>query len=78
MSSFFSLSVEASADACIPDVFNTEGHPYIAPAAKTSYGSGRLYPEPPEPFKTNPGAIPLVSPLASLLAQYIPVANPIL
>ncbi|KAI1787579.1 glycoside hydrolase, partial [Ganoderma leucocontextum] len=40
-------------------VFNTEAHPYIAPAAKASYGSGQLYPEPSEPFKTNLGALPL-------------------
>ncbi|KAM5534007.1 hypothetical protein V8D89_012327 [Ganoderma adspersum] len=59
-------------------VFNTEGHPYIAPAAKAAYGSGRLYPQPAEPFKTNPGTIPLVSPLASLVLQHIPVVNPIL
>nr|VWP00856.1 Cytochrome P450 monooxygenase BOT1 (EC (Botrydial biosynthesis cluster protein 1) (Calcineurin-dependent protein 5) [Ganoderma boninense] len=59
-------------------VFNTEAHPYIAPPAKASYGSGQLYPQPLEPFKTNPGALPLVSPLAGLLLQHIPVSSPTL
>ncbi|PIL23449.1 hypothetical protein GSI_14760 [Ganoderma sinense ZZ0214-1] len=59
-------------------VFNTEAHPYVAPPAKASYGSGQLYPQPPEPFKTNPGALPLVSQIASQLLQHIQVTRPIL
>ena len=64
---FFSAVVEGViADAPMSDVFNTEAHPYIAPAAKSSYGSGQLYPESSVPFKTNPGILPLVSPAAKI------------
>ncbi|KAM5534000.1 hypothetical protein V8D89_012320 [Ganoderma adspersum] len=49
-------------------VFNTEAHPYIAPAAKSSYGSGQLYTESSVPFKTNSGMLPLVSPAAKIPA----------
>ena len=59
----------------LPDVFNTEGHPYVAPAAKAVYGSGKLYPQPPEPFKTDLGSLPLVSPLASQLLERIPAVT---
>ncbi|KAI1787578.1 glycoside hydrolase family 47 protein [Ganoderma leucocontextum] len=49
-------------------VFNTEAHPYKAPAAKQSYGSGQLSPTSSQPFKTNPGQLPLVSPAAKIPA----------
>ncbi|KAI0631101.1 seven-hairpin glycosidase [Trametes polyzona] len=43
-------------------VFNTEAHPFIAPAEKPVYGSGKLRPASEfEPFQTTSGPIPLVS-----------------
>ena len=56
------------AHVCVLDVFNTEAHPYVAPAAKRSYGSGKLYPTPTRPFQTNAGEVPLVSPAAKIPA----------
>ncbi|KAI1786736.1 glycoside hydrolase family 47 protein [Ganoderma leucocontextum] len=49
-------------------VFNTEAHPYIAPAAKASYGSGQLSTESSVPFTTNSGTLPLVSPAVKIPA----------
>ncbi|OCH87232.1 glycoside hydrolase family 47 protein [Obba rivulosa] len=46
-------------------VFNTEGHPFKAPAAKSSYGSGSLQ-HPTGSFKVNPGTLPQVSPVPRL------------
>ena len=54
---------------CFLDVFNTEAHPYIAPAAKASYGSGQLYTDSTVPFKTNRGILPLVSAAAKIPAM---------
>ncbi len=43
-------------------VFNTEAHPFIAPAEKPVYGSGKLRPASEfEPFKATSGPLPLVS-----------------
>ncbi|KAH9855351.1 seven-hairpin glycosidase [Lenzites betulinus] len=41
-------------------VFNTEAHPFIAPPAKSVYGSGKLTAS-TEPFKSTSGPLPLVS-----------------
>ncbi len=50
-------------------VFNTEAHPYIAPPAKASYGSGKLAPSSSQPFQTNSGPLPLVSAAAKIPAK---------
>jgi len=42
-------------------VFNTECHPFKAPAAKSQYGSGKLNAPSQQPFETTSGAIPEVS-----------------
>ncbi|TBU25617.1 glycoside hydrolase family 47 protein [Dichomitus squalens] len=47
-------------------VFNTEAHPYIAPPAKASYGSGKLRGPASTPFKPLSGNLPLVSAAAKL------------
>ncbi|KAM5533998.1 hypothetical protein V8D89_012318 [Ganoderma adspersum] len=49
-------------------VFNTEAHPYIAPPAKGSYGSGKLATSSSQPFETNSGELPLVSAAAKIPA----------
>ncbi|KAI0319250.1 glycoside hydrolase family 47 protein [Amylostereum chailletii] len=46
-------------------VFNTEGHPFIAPPAKATYGTGILPPD-TTPFTVNPGPLPAVSPIVKL------------
>ena len=58
----------AVVDVYISDVFNTEAHPYVAPSAKRRYGSGKLVATSNQPFKTNPGELPLVSPAAKIPA----------
>ncbi|KAI1786737.1 glycoside hydrolase family 47 protein [Ganoderma leucocontextum] len=50
-------------------VFNTEAHPYIAPPAKASYGSGKLAASSSQPFQTNAGPLPLVSAAAKIPAK---------
>ncbi|KAL4254782.1 alpha-1,2-Mannosidase [Abortiporus biennis] len=52
-------------------VFNTEAHPFKAPSAKPSYGSGQQN-KPTAPFKSKPGALPLVSPAPKLPPQRPP------
>ena len=42
----------------IPDVFNTEAHPFIAPEAKSTYGSGQPQPSTTGSFVNQPGPIP--------------------
>ena len=49
-----------------PDVFNTEAHPFIAPPAKDSYGSGKLVPSTTDQFVMRPGPLPGVSPVARI------------
>ncbi|KAH9941640.1 glycoside hydrolase family 47 protein [Epithele typhae] len=51
-------------------VFNTEAHPYVAPAAQPSYGSGKA-PKSNEPFKLVSGPLPAVS-----FAPLVPVKEP--
>ena len=48
-------------------VFNTEAHPFKAPAAKSVYGTG-FQPEPSKPFTKFAGPVvtPAVSPIAAL------------
>jgi mannosyl-oligosaccharide alpha-1,2-mannosidase len=46
-------------------VFNTECHPFMAPPAKATYGSGTLVPSKPFTFKTGP-PLPAISPNPSL------------
>ncbi|KAI0261583.1 glycoside hydrolase family 47 protein [Gloeopeniophorella convolvens] len=45
-------------------VINTEGHPFIAPPAKPTYGSGHLLPSKTSEFVLRPGPLPAVSPVA--------------
>ncbi|KAI0070112.1 seven-hairpin glycosidase [Panus rudis PR-1116 ss-1] len=42
-------------------VFNTEAHPFKAPPAKASYGSGRIIQPSTAPFKTQSGELPDMS-----------------
>ncbi|THH11407.1 hypothetical protein EW146_g8052 [Bondarzewia mesenterica] len=43
-------------------VFNTEAHPFIAPPAKSSYGTGIITTSSLQPFVVQSGALPAVSP----------------
>ena len=49
-------------------VFNTECHPFKAPAAAKSYATTATMPESATPFKVLPGALPAISPNALLPA----------
>ena len=51
-------------------VFNTEAHPFVAPAAKSVYGSGKTEAS-AQPFKVKTGPLPAVS-----FAPKLPVKEP--
>lgn len=64
---FMTSQPELKAELCsIPDVFNTEAHPFMAPAAKSTYGSGQLQPSTTGSFVNQPGPIPQPSTLPSI------------
>ena len=50
-------------------MFNTEAHPFIAPAEKASYGSGKRHVA-AGPFKTKSGPLPAVSFAPKLPAEH--------
>ncbi|KAI0044946.1 glycoside hydrolase family 47 protein, partial [Auriscalpium vulgare] len=56
-------------------VFNTEAHPFIAPPAKATYGSGATPTKPTKPFTVRPGPLPAISPDARLPTPIIDVMN---
>ena len=51
-------------------MFNTEAHPFVAPAAKSVYGSGKTEAS-AQPFKVKTGPLPAVS-----FAPKLPVKEP--
>ncbi|EIW78379.1 glycoside hydrolase family 47 protein [Coniophora puteana RWD-64-598 SS2] len=57
------LTFDAPEKVSLDDfVFNTECHPFIAPAALPKYGSGNLMAPSNQPVTTNDGSIPVPSP----------------
>jgi mannosyl-oligosaccharide alpha-1,2-mannosidase len=68
-----SRSYEVANHSCT-DVFNTEAHPFKAPDAKSSYGSGQL--KKSEPFHVQGGAVPQISPNPFLPKPLKKIINP--
>lgn len=52
-------------------VFNTEAHPFIAPPAKSTYGSGQLQPSTTVGFVNQPGPIPQPSPKPNIVGDVL-------